>query len=246
MPLIEGDAKGLEVVGAAYLSGDKVLCQELHDGVDIHGDNQRRFNLPSRTIAKIFKFRILYGGTEHGFVNDSDFSWVSRDKRYWRKVIDSYYAKYTGIGSWHEDLVRTAMSTGEYTSPTGRTYSYRPYQNWRGEWVWPRTQILNYPVQGLGADLMSIARVSAYRRLVNLEDLVFVNSVHDSIIVDTTSKNVYDVCVTLEEVFKDVPKNFTKIFNKPFNLPMSGEIKYGPNWKHMKEFKREEWHKSLQ
>ena len=55
--LIEGDAKALEVVGAAYLSGDKVLCQEIIDGVDIHGENQKRFGLTTRLIAKTLKFR---------------------------------------------------------------------------------------------------------------------------------------------------------------------------------------------
>jgi DNA polymerase I-like protein with 3'-5' exonuclease and polymerase domains len=53
--------KGLEVVVAAQLSGDKVLSQELIDKVDIHEVNRDRFKLgegkPGRLIAKIFKFR---------------------------------------------------------------------------------------------------------------------------------------------------------------------------------------------
>lgn len=57
MPLVEGDASALEVVGAAYLSQDKILCQEIREGVDIHGRNQEALNLPSRLIAKIFVFR---------------------------------------------------------------------------------------------------------------------------------------------------------------------------------------------
>jgi DNA polymerase I-like protein with 3'-5' exonuclease and polymerase domains len=53
--------KGLEVVVAAQLSGDKVLSKEIRDGEDIHGNNQRAFGLgegkQGRLIAKIFKFR---------------------------------------------------------------------------------------------------------------------------------------------------------------------------------------------
>lgn len=240
--LIEGDAKGLEVFGAAYLSGDKVLCQEIKDGVDIHTANQIKFGFPmtreGRVIAKILKFRIIYGGTEFGFVNDSDFNWLSHDTKFWRRAIDQYYEKYTGIHAWHQTLVRDAMGSGMYTSPTGRQYTYKPYKNQRGEWTWPRTQILNYPVQGFGADLMSIARVSAYRRLSHIQDCLFINSVHDSILLDTPNDVVYDICTTLENVFTDVPKNFTKLFNQPMDLPMSGEIKFGPNWKQMEVFKR--------
>lgn len=233
--LIEGDAKGLEVVCAAYLSGDKVLYEELHNKVDIHGDNQRTFGLPSRLVAKKFKFRILYGGTEFGFINDSDFNWISKSPDFWRDIIEKYYTKYEGIKKWHEFLLREAMATGKYISPTGRRYIYKPYLK-RGEYVWPRTQILNYPVQGFGADLMSIARISAHRRLK--QQVLFINSVHDSILVDSPDEIVYHVCPVLEDVFVDIPKNFRKIFNKAFDLPMTGEIKYGHDWKNMVEYKK--------
>jgi hypothetical protein len=55
--IVAGDVKALEVVTAAYLSQDDVLCKEIRDKVDIHEENRRRFNLPSRLIAKTFKFR---------------------------------------------------------------------------------------------------------------------------------------------------------------------------------------------
>ena len=234
--LIEGDFKGLEVVCAAFMSKDKILCQELRDKVDIHGINQRRFKLPERVVAKTLKFRILYGGSEYGFIHDSNFNWISSSTDYWRSIIEEYYSKYTGIKKWHDGLVQSAMATGEFISPTGRGYDYKPYKDRRGEYVWPRTTILNYPVQGFGADLMSIARVSAYNRLK--DRVIFCNSVHDSIVIDSPNDIVYDVCSILEDVFTDVAKNFEKIFNQKFDLPTSGEVKYGPNWKNMVEFKR--------
>lgn len=55
--LINLDVKGLEVVGAAYLSKDAVLYEELRNDEDIHENNRARFGLPSRLIAKTFKFR---------------------------------------------------------------------------------------------------------------------------------------------------------------------------------------------
>jgi len=45
MPLVNADVKGLEVVVAAELSGDKVLKQEIIDKVDIHETNRDRFKL---------------------------------------------------------------------------------------------------------------------------------------------------------------------------------------------------------
>ena len=55
--IIQCDVKGLEVVTAAYLSQDTVLCGEIRDKVDIHEENRKRFELPTRLIAKTFKFR---------------------------------------------------------------------------------------------------------------------------------------------------------------------------------------------
>ena len=60
--LVNADIKGLEVVVAAQLSGDAVLCKEIRDGVDIHEANREHFGLGEgkggRLIAKIFKFRL--------------------------------------------------------------------------------------------------------------------------------------------------------------------------------------------
>jgi DNA polymerase I-like protein with 3'-5' exonuclease and polymerase domains len=110
--------------------------------------------------------------------------------------------------------------------PTGRCYTF---QSKNGEW--PRTQILNYPVQGLGHDLMAIARVSLRKRLLknNLKSLL-ISTVHDSIVLDCPEKEV-DNCVQLvRDVFRDIPDNFKRLFGVEFNLPMRVEIEVGDTW----------------
>jgi len=72
--LLQADASALEIRVAAYLSQDEVLINEIINGVDLHTDNQEKFGLPSRLIAKILNFRILYGGNEFSFANDPDFT----------------------------------------------------------------------------------------------------------------------------------------------------------------------------
>lgn len=239
MALIDADASGLEVVCAAYLSQDKVLIDELVSGIEIHEANQKAFNLPDALTAKVLKFRILYGSSEFAFANDPSFTHVSTQPKYWKRVIEDYYSKYSGIAKWHKQMLTEVMSTGRYVSPVGRIYEYAPSKDSYGRFGWPRTTILNYPVQGLGADLMSIARVSAYRRLSSQFNqfaegkIKLVNTVHDSILVDTTTDLTYNVCSCLDQVFKDIPKNFEKFFGKPFNVPMKSKIKYGPNWGNM-------------
>jgi len=51
------DAMQLEWRLAVEFSQDPVGIQEILDGGDLHSDNQQKFGLPSRLIAKIFLFR---------------------------------------------------------------------------------------------------------------------------------------------------------------------------------------------
>lgn len=55
--LIQCDASSLEIRVAAFLSQDAVLIKEIKEGLDLHKDNQERFKLPSRLIAKVLNFR---------------------------------------------------------------------------------------------------------------------------------------------------------------------------------------------
>jgi DNA polymerase I-like protein with 3'-5' exonuclease and polymerase domains len=229
--ILNCDAKSLEVVGAAYLSQDPVMMQELLAGVDMHSRNQGDFGLPSRLIAKILIFRTIYGGNEYSFANDPDFTCVSSSTKYWKKVLDQFFDKYRGLAEWHNNLIREVTSTGKYVNPTsGRMYSYSRTQG--GDW--PVTQIKNYPVQGLGADIMSIARVSFKRRFDDLKiPGVIVNSIHDSIVVDVPSTEVQHVSELFHAVFRDLPSNFKRIFGVDFNLPLLCEVQYGPNMKEL-------------
>ena len=235
--LIQADAKGLEWVVISWLSQDPVATQEILDGVDQHAENQQRFGLPERVIAKIFVFRLIYGGTEYSYANDPDFQGVSRSQNFWKDVIEKFYNKYKGIARKHADWVREATVTGRISMPTGREYAFSPYINNRGESQWPRTKILNYPVQGLAADLMSIARVSLKRRLDALSpvlrnDVKLVSTVHDSIVADVAKDSLLEtVQEIIHGVFADIPSNFRGIFGIDFNLPLSCEITGGSNLK---------------
>lgn len=143
--ILQGDVKGLEIVTAAYLSQDEVMCQEIIDGVDIHGANQQRFGLPTRLIAKTFGFRLIYGGTAWAYALDNEFNHISKSPDYWQSIIDEYYNKYEGLYHWHKAIIYEAQSTGRVVCPTGRWFPFQMYQK-KGDWVWPITTIKNYPV----------------------------------------------------------------------------------------------------
>ena len=236
--IVSCDAKALEWVVGAYLSQDKVAIQEIIDKVDQHSLNQKAFGLPSRLIAKVFVFRLMYGGSAYAYSRDPDFSDVSSSEKYWQKVIDAFYNKYTGLRDWHIKIVQEAMQKGQLIMPTGRVYKFELKRDFKGELKAPETIIKNYPVQGLGADLMSIARVSFMKRFksANINGKL-INTVHDSIVVDCVERNVREVVRIFHGVFADIPANYKLLFGVEFNLPMTCEVSVGNNQKELTEYK---------
>jgi DNA polymerase I-like protein with 3'-5' exonuclease and polymerase domains len=234
--IIKCDAKGLEWVVAVYLSQDPVAMQEIIDGVDQHSNNQRAFNLPERLIAKIFLFRIIFANLDYAaftYANDPEFTPTSSSKKFWQRVIDEFVAKYSRFAQWHIELVQQVTMTGQLVMPTGRVYKF---ERVRGEW--PVTQIYNYPVQGLGADIMSIIRVSFKRRFDAAKiNGVIVNTVHDDIVCDIHPSEQERVRALFHDVFADFPSNFKRLFGVEFNLPLRCEVSVGPNMKEVVELK---------
>lgn len=235
--ILNFDVKGLEAVCAAYLSSDPVLYQELNDNIDLHSMNQQALGLPEgkegRLVAKVFLFRIIYGGMF--FHNDPDFAKVSTSRKFWEKKLELFFEKYKRLKQWHGELLRTVADTGQIVSPTGRVYQYEYKRGYSGDLELPATQIKNYIVQGLGADIMSVIRVDFYRRFknANIKGLL-VNTVHDSIVLDLETKKDVDKSVEMiYNVLLDFPQNFEKIFGVPFDLEIRGEMEVGQNMMEM-------------
>lgn len=234
--LLNIDLKGTEWVAVNWFAQDLIGCKEIRDGIDQHSVNQTHFGLPNRTVAKVFVFRLIYGGTSYSYCYDANFNWISKQPKYWQRVIDVFYEKYGGIAKQHIAWMNEAIETSCLTLATGRFYRFIPFRRPDGSLKWPRTKILNYPVQGLGHDLTTIARVSLYKRLKKINVACsFVSTVHDSIVLDFQSEKLQIIRPIVESVGRDIPANFLKLFGVEFNLPIKFELAVGDNLRDMKE-----------
>lgn len=176
---------------------------------------------------------LIYGGTEFSYAQDADFIGTSSSPKFWREVIDKFYDKYRGINEQHNAWMREAIETGQLLMPTGRIYEYYPDEHFN----WPRTQILNYPVQGLGQDIMSVVRVLVHKRLKGLSHVELVSTVHDSIYTDCKMERMDTVVQAYKEAFEETPSVFSKLFGVNFNVPLRCEISIGDNMGEMNELK---------
>jgi len=222
--------------------------------VDTHSVNQETFGLPSRLIAKIYVFRQIFADSysEMGFsrpayayANDPDFQTVSKSIKFWTKVTEKFYNKYKGMYQHGLRLIDEVARTGQLVNPTGRIYSFSRVANRRGELDLPRTQILNYPVQGLAAELMCLARVVLRKRIrrdYKGETILLINTVHDDIQLDLPNDSdlCYNICIECENVMSDLPRLFEEYYGVPWDVPMGGEAFYGKNMHDLEQFHRGE------
>lgn len=235
--IVNIDAKSLEWVTYLYLSQDKTGIDEWHALIenpklnDMHTANQVKFNLPSRLISKVFLFRWIYRGPAFAYASDPDFMSVSKDRRFWQDVIDQYYSKYPKIYDTHMKYIKQVNETGRLTSPLGRQYEFKKYR--KGDYSeYSEYEITNYPNQGLGADVMAVARISLASRLRNNKlSSLLISTIHDSLTADCPPSEVEQVSEIMTSVFSDLPKNIERSLGIDWKLPMLGEVSIGPNMK---------------
>ena len=224
--LVSVDAKQLEWRTILELSRDPVGMQEVLEGQDTHDLNRVAFNLPSRLIAKIYLFRTIFRGSGWSFANDPDFMHVSADQKYWEGVNEKFFAKYRGIDEQHKKWAAKVMAGEPIVGPLGRFWKVSNIDKF-GNVFCPWTTLTNFPVQGTGADVMMIARISAFNRLRKYEDIKFIQTVHDSITVDCPVSRVQFAANTFYEVFRDLRQNIKKAAGYEWLVPLEGEVKVG-------------------
>lgn len=238
------DVKSLEWCTYLFLSQDKVGIEEWHSVLedptkyDIHTSNQNAFNLPSRLIAKIFLFRWIYRGSAYAYANDPDFSGINNTVDYWQSVIDQYYSKYNGIYKTHLEFIKQVSLTGQITSPFGRVHKFIPKNTYKGI-QYNESDITNWPNQGLGADVVSMARAITLPKMRKAGfKSKLITTVHDSIGLDCIESEIESLAGFFSfKIFKDLDKILSQYFNINWNVPIRGEIKVGHNMLDLKEYK---------
>lgn len=237
--LIQMDASQLEWRVCLELCQDEVGIAEILKGEDIHSKNQIAFALPTRTIAKNYLFATIFKKSGWGFANDPDFMHVSTDPGFWEALTEKFYKKYYGIDLQHKKWCDLVVAGKPIEGPLGRSWSINMKRDAYGNLKIPWTVFTNYPVQGTGADIMMLVRISAFKRIRALGIPVdFISTVHDSIVVDCETKYVQQVVNIFYQVFDDLQMNIKKIFGYDWKVPMTCECKMGMNMKDMQKVAR--------
>ena len=240
--LIKVDASGLEWRVAVMLSQDKTGIQEILDGADAHNLNKEHFGLPDRHTAKIYLFRTIYRGSGWSFANDPAFQHVSKSQEYWEGINEAFYKKYADLDATHKRWAKLVAERKPIVSPFGRFWLVEPkVSKWGGSSQIPWTTLSNYPVQGTGHDIVSLARIEIHNKLLqNKMETRLISTVHDDIISDAPNDEVNDVARIMYAAFDKVPEMVMTRYKYDTAIPFKGEVKIGPNMADMHDLKLED------
>lgn len=157
----------------------------------------------------------------------------------WEAIHTNFYNKYSGLGAWQHANFELVNKQGWYTSFTGRRYYFQKNQKRDGSWEYSWPAVCNYIVQGTSTGdvvpLVMVHLLPKFRRLSS--DILMINQVHDSIVIDCPDQYVTEVCKICIDMFRNIPKLVKKYYNYDWVVPMSGECKYGETWGNMTLFK---------
>lgn len=209
------------------------MMQEIIDGVDAHAMNcTELMELPltpeNRTDAKIFSFRMIYGGTPYAFYMDSKMPNFSKSK--WEKIVENFYKKYKGLHKWQKENYREVQRSGQIINPTGRVLKFNKHKSRDGlQYKW--AEICNYPVQSLAtADIIPLWMVLLNKKLQVHPDIKFIMQVHDEVVFDCPEKDVDLVASSCYNIGMRLPEYIESYFGFEFNVPLIAEVKVGSAW----------------
>lgn len=200
----DADYSQIELRLLAAMSQDENLKNAFMVGEDIHRSTASKvFHTPydevsdlQRRNAKAVNFGIVYGISAYGLAKDLK---ISNGEA--KEIIDSYFASYPGIYEFLEKAKSDARELGYSITHYGRR---RPNPEIRNSNFQRRSfgerVAMNAPIQGTAADIMKLATILVYERLLseNLQARI-VLQIHDELVVETPESEKEIVLSIMEE-----------------------------------------------
>ena len=227
--IIEADFAQLEFRAAAFLGEDEVARKEIDTGFDVHSYTAEVISNSgqptTRQEAKAHTFAPLFGATGFGR--------TTAEAEYYQQFTHKYY----GIARWHTKLANEVMSTGMVTTPTGRQFAFPNAERRQGGTITYFTAVKNYPVQSISTDVvqMTLLLVEEEMRERQLKSMI-VNSVHDSIVIDTYPNEEGEVKDCILKVEQSIRSKFLSKLEVDFDVPLIMDCKIGKNWMDLEKY----------
>ena len=224
--LMSCDYSQVELRILACIAQDELLLDAFRHGQDIHARTAAEvFGVPlaevtheMRSRAKAVNFGIVYGISDFGLAKQLN---VSRAEA--AGYIESYFARYTGVKKYMEDIVAKAREQGYVATLMGRR-RYLPdirHSNFNLRSFAERTAI-NTPIQGTAADIMKQAMINVERALeaAGVKSRILLQ-VHDELVREVTEEEKEQVA----DLVRTTMQNAASL-----DIPLLADVNFGKNW----------------
>lgn len=229
--MVSADYSQIELRIAAHLSGDPKLLGAFAAGQDIHTATAAAvFKIPiesvdanQRRLAKVANFGSIYGQGEYGLSQQLG---ITGDVA--REFLAQYWAAYSRLKDYLDEVRRKAREEGFVVSATGRRRAIpdlrSPNFQLRGA---AERMAINFPMQSLAADIIKIAMVRLQREIEadHIEGKMLLQ-VHDELLFEVPESEV-------DQFAEKVPRIMTGAYELETGIEV--ETKVGPNWADMKK-----------
>lgn len=229
--LIDADYSQIELRVMAHISSDENMINAFKNDEDIHSITASQiFGVPvsmvtpeMRARSKTVNFGILYGMSAFSLAQDLKISRFDA-----QNYINKYLEHYSGINNYMNEIILLAKEQG-YVETIFHRRRYLPELNSSnfllrsfGERV-----ARNMPIQGSAADIIKIAMINVYKRLLD-EDFKskIILQVHDELIIESPEDESEEV----KKLLKEEMENAVKL-----NVPLEVHIAVGKTWFDAKE-----------
>lgn len=224
--ILSADYSQIELRIIAALSGDPEMVRSFRNGEDIHASTAAKvFNVPlaevtreQRSHAKTVNFGIVYGVSAFGLSNQTS---LSRSES--KDLIDAYYKTYPRLKEYIQEQVEMAREQGYVQTISGRRRYLKDINSQnavvRGG---AERNAVNAPIQGSAADIIKIAMINIYNRLVseNWKSKMLLQ-VHDELVFDVHNSE-------LERIKPMIKKEMENAFT--LDVPLEVDMGAGRNW----------------
>lgn len=223
---VDADYSQIELRILASLAGDEELIAAYRDNQDIHRSTASKvFHVPfgevtdlQRRNAKAVNFGIVYGISSFGLSQD-----LSISKKEAQQYIEDYFAMYPAVREYLESVKEYAKKTGYSVTAFGRR---RPIPELKNSNFMQRSfgerVAMNAPIQGTAADVIKMAMIRVYDRLLNegLEARMILQ-IHDELLVEAPEREKERVMAILEEEMPGAAD---------FPVKLEAEAHWGMDW----------------
>ena len=224
--LLAADYSQIELRIIASLSEDEHLCDAFRAGEDIHlataakiyGMDKSEISKEQRANVKSVNFGIIYGISSFGLAQQLG---VSRKEA--SDLIEQYFESYPRVKQYIESCKENAKEKGYAQSMCGRRRYLKDINSLNGNLrAFAERNAVNMPVQASSADMIKLAMIGIYRRMLS-EGLQskMIMQVHDELVFDVYKPELEQMRLIVKEEMVNALK---------LNIPIVVEMNSGENW----------------